>query len=125
MTATVVERTFLPAPPEELYAAYLDPEQHSKIIGAHVTISAEPGADFTAFDGQVRGRTLHLEPGRLIIQAWGSVQQGSGHVIVLAFDAVEGGTEISLLHTGIPNDRLDLVDWEGRYWRPWRAFLGA
>jgi hypothetical protein len=44
---------------------------------------------------------------------------------VLAFDPAAGGTEISLLHTGIPDDRLRLVDWEGRYWRPWRASLAA
>jgi hypothetical protein len=44
---------------------------------------------------------------------------------VLSFDAVEGGTEIALLHTGIPADRLHLVDWEGRYWTPWRSLLAA
>jgi activator of HSP90 ATPase len=123
MTTTIIERTFLPAPAEELYASYLDPHRHAKIIGAPVDISAEPGSAFTAFGGQVWGRTVYLGPGRLIVQEWGSDQLGPGHLVVLAFDTVEGGAEISLLHTGIPDDRRHLVDWEGRYWRPWRALL--
>lgn len=124
MTGTVFERTFLPAPPEDLYDTYLDPDRHAAVIGARVRISAAPGAEFSAFDGHVRGRILHLDRDRLVIvQAWGSDQLGPGHVVVLTFDAVPGGTEISLLHTGIPDDRLAHIDWEGRYWRPWRALL--
>jgi hypothetical protein len=123
VTRTVFEQTFLRAAPAELYATYLDPERHSRIIGAAVTISAVEGAEFTAFDGHVRGRNLQLVPGRLIVQDWGSDQLGPGHLVVLAFDAVAGGTQVSLLHTGIPDDKLPLVDWGGRYWEPWRAAL--
>ena len=73
MTKTVFERVFLPASPHELYDTYLDSARHAAIIGAPVSISAEVGAAFTAFDGQVRGRNLHLDPGRLIVQAWGEL----------------------------------------------------
>jgi activator of HSP90 ATPase len=123
VTKTVFEQTFLPAAPDELYATYLDSERHSRIIGATVVTTAVEGADFTAFDGHVQGRNLHLVPDRLIVQAWGSDQLGAGHLVVIAFDAVERGTQVSLLHTGIPDDKLPLVDWEGRYWQPWRAAL--
>jgi uncharacterized protein YndB with AHSA1/START domain len=125
VTRTVFEQTFLPAAPDELYATYLDPERHGRIIGAGVSISASEGAEFTAFDGHVQGRILHLVPGRLIVQDWGSDQLGPGHLVVLAFEAAAGGSQVSLLHTGIPDDRLHLVDWGGRYWGPWRAALGS
>jgi activator of HSP90 ATPase len=123
VTKTVFERTFLPSPPADLYATYLDADRHAAVIGADVQISGEVGASFTAFDGHVRGRTLYLVPDQTIAQEWGSDQMGPGHVVVLTFDAVDGGTEVSLLHTGIPDDKLPLVDWEGRYWNPWRAAL--
>jgi activator of HSP90 ATPase len=124
VTRTVFEQTFLPAAPDELYATYLDAERHGRIIGATVSISAT-GGDFTAFDGHVQGRFLHLVPGRLIVQDWGSDQLGPGHLVVLAFEAAAGGSLVSLLHTGIPDDRLHLVDWGDHYWRPWRAALGS
>jgi activator of HSP90 ATPase len=94
MTATIFERAFLPAAPADLYAGYLDPERHANIIGAGVSISAEPGSAFAAFDGQVRGRNLYLDPDRrIIVQSWGSDQLGPGHLVVLAFDAAEDDTE--------------------------------
>lgn len=31
MTRTVFERTFLPAPPQDLYDTYLDPDRHGRI----------------------------------------------------------------------------------------------
>jgi activator of HSP90 ATPase len=120
---TVFERTLLPTTAADVYATYLDQERHAAVIGAPVDISAEVGAPFTAFDGHVRGRTVHLEQDRLIVQTWGSDQLGSGHLIVLSLDEVDDGTEVSLLHTGIPDDKLPLVDWPGRYWAPWRALL--
>jgi activator of HSP90 ATPase len=122
---TVFEQVLLPTTPADVYATYLDPDRHAAVIGAAVEITAEVGEPFEAFDGHVRGRTLRLERDRMIVQTWGSDQMGDGHLIVIALDPVDGGTEVSLLHTGIPDDKLPLVDWPGRYWQPWRALLDA
>jgi Activator of Hsp90 ATPase homolog 1-like protein len=88
-----------------------------------LSLAAVLAASYRVRRAQRRSIARHLVPGRLIVQAWGSDQLGPGHLVVIAFDAVEGGTQVSLLHTGIPDDKLPLVDWEGRYWQPWRAAL--
>jgi hypothetical protein len=45
-----------------LYATYLDPALHAAVTGAPVTASAESGAPFRAFDGQIAGTMLSGMP---------------------------------------------------------------
>ena len=62
------------APPDCLFAMYLDPDAHAAVAGAPVTISPWPGAPFRAFDGMLTGTILHVESPRLIVQTWRSAQ---------------------------------------------------
>jgi len=59
----IAQSVVLPAPPEDLYAAYLDPKQHGAIIGAPVKISAKAGSAFSAYGGTytVSGDTLTVQ----------------------------------------------------------------
>ena len=72
MPRTIQLAASLPAPPERLYDMYLDPAEHAAFTGSPVTIAAEPGAPFRAFDGALTGTILQVVPKRLIVQAWRS-----------------------------------------------------
>ncbi len=72
MPKVVRQSVTLPSPAKALYAMYVNPRTHKAITGGKVVVSARPGSKFSAFNGMLRGRTLHTIPGRLIVQAWRS-----------------------------------------------------
>jgi activator of HSP90 ATPase len=118
----------LPAPPDRLFDMYLDPQAHAAFTGAPVTIAPRPGAPFRAFDGMLTGTILHLEPKRLIVQAWRSSNFPAGaldSVLVLSFWPEAGGSRIDLVHVNVPEEDFAGVShgWERYYWTPWRAYL--
>ncbi len=70
MPRTIHMAADLPAPPDELFDMYLDPDAHAAITGAPVSIGAKAGAKFLAFKGMIRGTILQVVPKRLIVQSW-------------------------------------------------------
>jgi activator of HSP90 ATPase len=130
MPRNIVLAVSLPAAPERLYDMYLDPEQHSAFTGAPVTIAADAGAEFRAFNGALSGTILHVEPKRLIVQKWRSVNFPDGaldSVLVLSFWTEEKGARIELVHVNVPEEDFAGVSegWSKFYWNPWRAYLAG
>jgi activator of HSP90 ATPase len=125
MTQSVV----LPAHPDRLFATYLDPELHAAVTGAPVTVSAEPGAPFLAFGGQISGTMLSVVAPRLIVQSWRSINFLEGDpdsTLILAFSEEGKDGRIDLVHIDVPEqDYLGVSEgWEKYYWTPWRRYLG-
>jgi len=48
----------LPAPPEAVYAAWMDSGGHSQMTGSPAEVSAVLGGAFSAWDGYIRGTHL-------------------------------------------------------------------
>lgn len=130
MVKTVQIAVDLPAPPERLYAMYLDAAQHAAFSGAPVVIGSDPGTPFSAFDGVLTGTILQVIPNRLIVQAWRSVNWGADDIdstLVLHFLSAPDGTgRIELTQVNVPESDFAGVSqgWEKHYWAPWRAYLG-
>jgi activator of HSP90 ATPase len=128
MPRQIMMAVTLPAPPERLFDTYLDPVAHAAITGAPVTIAPRPGAAFQAFNGALTGTILHLEPKRLIVQAWRSIKFPADtldSMLVLSFWPQDGGARIELVHVNVPEEDFAGVStgWEKYYWTPWRAAL--
>lgn len=51
MTKTVFEWTFLPAPPHDLHATYVDADRHAEVIDA-ATMTPEVGSERRAVTGR-------------------------------------------------------------------------
>ncbi len=118
----------LPAAPDRLYDMYLDPQAHAAFTGMPVTISPQAGSPFRAFDGQISGAILHVEPKRLIVQRWRSVNWPAGgvdSVLVLSFLPDPGGGRIELVQVNVADEDFPGVShgWEKYYWTPWREYL--
>jgi activator of HSP90 ATPase len=118
----------LPATPEVLFDMYLDPVAHSAFTGFPVTIEARPGAPFRAFDGSLSGTILHIEPKRLVVQTWRSINFSDDDidsVLALSFWPEEGGARIELVQINVADRDIAGVSqgWEKYYWAPWRAYL--
>jgi activator of HSP90 ATPase len=128
MPRNLLTAAALPAAPEALYDAYLDPDRHAAITGHPVNIAAHPGAVFSAFEGALSGIILHLEPKRLIVQTWRSVNfapDDIDSVLVLSFWPQHGGARIELTQVNVAEGDFAGVSrgWEHYYWTPWRAYL--
>jgi activator of HSP90 ATPase len=128
MARTVILAASMPAPPDRLFDMYLDPELHAAFTGAPVTIGPSAGAPFVAFNGLLSGKMLHVEPKRLIVQAWRSVNWPTGAIdstLVLSFWTEKDGARIELVHVNVPEEDFAGVSrgWEKYYWTPWRAYL--
>ncbi len=128
MPKNVILAASLPASPDRLYDMYLDPQAHAAFTGAPVTVGSEAGAPFSAFNGMIFGTILHVEPKRLIVQRWRSINfpaDSVDSVLVLTFVPEEGGARIELVHVNVPEVDFAGVShgWEKYYWTPWRAYL--
>jgi activator of HSP90 ATPase len=130
MPKNVILAASLPAAPDRLFDMYLDPQLHAAFTGAPVTIEGRAGAPFIAFNGLLTGTVLHVEPKRLIVQAWRSVnwpKDAMDSTLVLSFWPEKDAGRIELVHVNVPDDDFAGVSrgWEKYYWTPWRAYLTA
>ena len=128
MPRTIQLAASLPASPDRLFAMYLDPVEHAAFTGSPVTISAEAGAPFRAFDGVLTGTILQVIPRRLIVQSWRSPHWGPSDLdstLILTFVPEKGGGRIELVHVNVVDEDFAGVSqgWEKFYWSPWRAYL--
>src|SRR5665647_326450 len=102
---TLIQKVTIPASPEEVYEAFVDPKKHSEFTGAKATGKAKVGAKFTAWDGYIFGTYLAFEPAKCLAQEWQSTDWPEGYPpskFELTFKAVPGGTEITMTHSNIP-----------------------
>ncbi len=130
MPKNVILAASLPATPDRLFDMYLDPAVHAAFTGLPVTIDVRPGAPFLAFNGQLSGTILHVEPKRLIVHTWRSANWSAStidSVLILSFWPEQGSGRIELSHINVADDDFAGVShgWEKYYWTPWRAYLLA
>src|ERR1700691_3723006 len=128
MPRNVILAASLPGAPDRLVDMYLDAAAHAAFTGLPVTIEPKPGAAFRAFDGALSGTILHVEPKRLIVQTWRSVNwlpDSIDSVLILSFWPETDGGRIELVHANVCDADFAGVShgWEKYYWTPWRAHL--
>lgn len=128
MRSVIQQSIILPAAADLLFDAYLDPVEHGAITGSAVTIAAEPGAAFRAFDGALTGTILALISPRLIVQSWRSTEfavDDPDSILILNFIPEGRQGRIDLVHMDVPDHDFDGVSkgWEKYYWTPWRQHL--
>jgi len=113
--------------PEALYAAWLDSDAHSEMTGAEAVITAELGADFSAWDGYISGKNIELEPGKRILQSWRTTEfapKDPDSMLEILLEPVPEGAKLTLIHSGIPEGQPDYAEgWEDFYFKPMRAYF--
>ena len=116
-----------PASPEEIYAAWLDSDGHSAMTGGLARASAEVGAEFEAWDGYIRGRTLELELGKRILQSWRTSEfedSDPDSEIEVIFTPIEGGTKVTLRHSNLPPHGMQYQQgWMDHYFSPMKEYF--
>src|SRR3990172_10658827 len=98
--------SILPAPPQEIYEAWLSSEGHSQMTGSQAEVQAGIGGGFNAWDGYIWGKTLELDPHRRIVQAWRTSEfpeEGPDSHVEILLEGTAEGTKVTLVHTNIPD----------------------
>jgi len=116
------------APARRLYEAWLDPEEHALMTGA-ATSAGDDGA-YTAWDGYIEGKTVKAEPYTRIEQTWRTNEFPQGHPdshLVVEFTEVDGGTQVKLVHQGLPDTTSDgyVQGWEDFYFDPMQLYFAS
>ena len=119
--------TFIPAPPHKVYQAWLNGNEHDKMTGGPATGKPVEGEPYSAWDEYITGKNLELIPHVKIIQSWRSTEfkeEDEDSKIVIELKAQDGGTQLSLTHTNIPNGQPDYEKgWNDHYFQPMKVYF--
>jgi activator of HSP90 ATPase len=107
----------IPAPPEEVYIALTNAATIQLWTGEKAEMSAEPGAEFSLWEGSIVGRNLEFEEGKKIVQQWYFGDQTDESIVTMKLHAHPQGTSIEVRHTNIPDPDFEEITegWSGTY----------
>jgi uncharacterized protein YndB with AHSA1/START domain len=125
---TIRQRVLLPATPEQVYEALVDPKLHAQFTGAGATGSRRVGGRFTAWDGYIIGVHRQLVPGERIVQDWTTTEWPDGAPasrLELHLKRVTRGTELRMVHSNVPASQAEgyRQGWVDYYWTPLSTFF--
>jgi uncharacterized protein YndB with AHSA1/START domain len=104
-TQTYTIRTPIGAPPEAVYAALTDAAALRAWLAEHAEVALDHGVyefwgRFTPEGERGRQRLLAFEPGRRLSFSWRL--EGAGTEVAISLDGQDGGTVLTLAHSGVP-----------------------
>jgi activator of HSP90 ATPase len=114
----------------QLFNIYTSSKKHSDATGGAATITKKVGEKFTAWDGYIKGKNLHVVSGKTVVQTWRASDWPKGaadSILILNFDDVEGGAEIRLVQVRFPEEEFKGLSqgWRDHYWKPMKNYLKA
>jgi uncharacterized protein YndB with AHSA1/START domain len=128
MCKTIKQRVKFKAAPATVYDLLADSRKHAAVTGRKATISTKIGGPFSIGGDDVTGINVDLVPGRRIVQAWRHRRFPEGIFSMAAVTltpAPDGGTELVLVHRGVPKDLIPETEqtWREQYWSRIKAYL--
>jgi activator of HSP90 ATPase len=107
----------VPAAPEEVYVALTNPSTIQLWSGDPAEMSTEPGSEFSLFEGNIVGKNLEFEEGKMLVQEWYFGEQEAKSIVTIKLHPHKHGTSAELRHLNIPDeDYDDIVEgWNDAY----------
>ncbi len=126
--ATIKQVVIIPASPEKVYEAFVDPKKHTEFTGSKATGKAKEGGKFTTWDGYSFGKFLKFEPGKCLVQEWMTTDWPEGYPpsrFELTFKKVPDGTEITMVQSNVPKEQEEELKegWQEFYWVPLKEYF--
>lgn len=112
------------APPEDVYLALTFEPTIMLWTGEKAEMAAEPGTEFSMWDGSITGKNLEFEPSKKIVQQWYFGDQPQDSIVTIKLHPDPKGTSVELRHTNIPDEEYnDIVDgWNTVYFASLQEF---
>jgi activator of HSP90 ATPase len=115
------------APPEEVYLALTLEHTIRLWTGDTAEMKAEPGTEFSLWDGNIVGKNIEFEPGKKIVQQWYFGDSAEESIVTIKLHPDSKGTSLELRHNNIPDDDYDdIIDgWDNIYMGSLQDFYEA
>lgn len=118
----------IPASPERVFAAWLDPQEHAAMTGAGATDDGD--GRFSAWDGYITGRTLSTVPHTKIVQSWRTSEfpaKARDSALTIEFTPVAEGTRVTIVHTRLPDGQGASYEegWRDHYFAPMKKYFDS
>lgn len=118
----------IPAPPEMVYAAWLNEEEHSKMTGGYAKVSPLIGEKFEAWDGYIQGKNLELDAPKRILQSWRTnefKETDNDSRLEILFGDIDEGTLVTIIHSQLPEHGMQYKQgWIDAYFNPMKEYFG-
>ena len=106
----------IPASPELIYTAWLDGKLHTAMTGAGAEVDPVVGGKHSAWDGYIWGVNLEMEAGKRFVQSWRTTEfpeEAEDSRVEVRLISVDEHTEVTLVHTNIPDGQELLMNRAG------------
>lgn len=121
-----IKRIFhIKAKPEEIYIALTNPLSIELWTGYSAVMEPEPGTEFCIWDGDIHGKNIEFIENNKIMQEWYFGDQKKSSIVTIELIDEKGGTRIDLLHTNIPDNAYENIDygWKEYYFGTLKKYL--
>jgi activator of HSP90 ATPase len=111
----------VPAIPDDVYDAFMDPQKHAVFTEEMASGSEEPGGLFSAYGGYISAKNIKLVRGSKIVQEWTTSEWPQGaipSILTITLKAIPEGTELIMDHSLVPIEQADDYEegWKEHYW---------
>ena len=114
------------AAPSQVWKALTDPKEINEWGGGPAIMSAEEGAEFSLWDGDIYGKNIKVEKEKLLVQEWyGNKEWQKPSIVEFKISSESNITTIKLSHNGIPDDEVAdfAAGWQDYYMGAIKVYL--
>lgn len=113
------------AAPEYVFKALTNPLTIELWTGSPAIMDDQPGTEFSLWDGDICGKNLEVEPGKLLKQEWYFGEQEEPSIVTMKLHPDGKGTSVELLHINIPEEDFEsiLEGWDKYYFAPLKELV--
>lgn len=115
----------IPASPEEVYQALTNPLTIELWTNEAAEMKAEPGTEFSMWDGSISGKNLSFVPNKQIEQQWYFGDQEEASIVLIKLHPDKRGCSVEVRHTNIPDADFEDISagWTDSYFGPLQFFF--
>jgi uncharacterized protein YndB with AHSA1/START domain len=98
-----IEQTYvIEASPEQVWEALTNPDLISQWSGSPAVFAAEPGSEYSIWDGQIGGSIVEVIPGERLVQTWKPTDWTvEDSVVTFTLSPSDSGTRVDLVHENV------------------------
>jgi len=111
--------------PEEIFSFITDSKKMAEITGYDTEIGKKIGEEFTAMNGGVKGSTIHVEPGKMLVLSWRWLTRRknfSDSILVLVFSDYQNRARVEMSNINLPDDEMPFMT-RDLYWEPIKNYF--
>ena len=104
------KKTFhINAEPSDIYAALTNPYTIELWSGYPAQMVAEPGEEFSMWEGDITGRIIELVTDKKVVQEWYFGETDVESVVTINISPLGGASVVVVEHTNIPDDDFENI----------------